>query len=136
MQLSKSISVALIAISTGANADSQEGQVIDFKSDSADPRKMGGILAKAAACFANGDGGSIVLGVLNKISGTAAFEGTGYVADWCRQRIYELVTPSLITEAEAFTFSGKTLVHIQVFRGIDVHEFDGRYFRRLGKSCE
>ena len=136
MKPPKSIHEALEAIISGASADEMESQLIDFKSDSKDAKQMGNVLAKAAICFANAQGGSIVLGVLDSKRGSEAIVGTNYDADWCRQRIHELANPSLITDAETFVYNGKTLLYIRIPQGIDVHEADGRFHRRVGSSCE
>ena len=126
----------LSAIASGATADSLETQSIDFKEDSGSPKETGKLLAKAATCFANSDGVTLVLGVKDTAAGREAFIGTRHTADWCRQRIHELSTPSLLVDAREVEFEGRALVCIQVPRGLDVHETDGRFTRRIGRSCE
>jgi len=136
LKLPNYIAEALKAIVSGATADSLETQVIDFKQDSESPRETGKLLAKAASCFANADGGILVLGVKDAEAGPDAIVGTRHTPDWCRQRIHELSTPSLLVEAQEVEFEGHALVCIQVPRGLDVHEADGRFTRRIGRSCE
>ena len=94
------------------------------------------MLAAAAACLANADGGTLVLGVRDRPGGPGAILGTEHSSDWCRQRVHELTDPSLLVQADSFTFGRHVLVRLDVPRGIDVHEADGRFTRRVGRSCE
>lgn len=127
---------ALEAIVAGASADDIETQTLDFKQDARSPKETGKVMAVAAACLANADGGTLVLGVRDRPGGPEAILGTEYSPDWCRQRVHELTDPSLLIQADSFTFRGRTLVRLDVPRGIDVHEADGRFTRRVGRSCE
>ena len=99
-------------------------------------KETGKVLAVAAACLANADGGTLVLGVRDRPGGSGAILGTEHSSDWCRQRVHELTDPSLLVQADSFTFEGHVLVRLDVPRGIDVHEADGRFTRRVGRSCE
>ncbi len=124
------------AVLAGASADEVETQTLDFKQDARSPKETGKVLAAAAACLANADGGTLVLGVRDRPGGPEALLGTEHSPDWCRQRVHELTDPSLLVAADDFTFEGCALVRLEVPRGIDVHEADGRFSRRVGRSCE
>ena len=67
------------AIVDGATAASLESDVVDFKRVP-EGKKSGDVdrvIADAAICFANGRGGTIVLGVDDKLVGASALLGTG-----------------------------------------------------------
>lgn len=132
----KDLEKILGAILAGDVADDHETHALDFKQDARSENETRTNLAKAAACFANADGGTLVLGVKERSSGEAAILGTKHAPDWCRQAIHELTTPSLLVDGSAFRFAGRTFVRLDVPRGIAVHEADGRFRRRIGKSCE
>lgn len=126
----------LTAIIGGDVADDHESQTLDFRQDARNPGETSKVLAKAAACFANAEGGTLVLGVREGIAGEAALVGTTHAPDWCRQRIHELTTPRLLVDGSAVRFADRTFVRLDVPRGLVVHEADGRFHRRIGKSCE
>lgn len=128
--------MALAAIVAGASADDLETRTLDFKQDARSEKETGKVLAAAAACLANAEGGTLVLGVRDKPGGPGAILGTVCTADWCRQRVHELTTPSLPVETGTLTIGGRSLIRLDVPRGIDVYETDGRFTRRIGKGCE
>ena len=130
------VDVALAAVVAGKAADDLETRTLDFKQDARDEKEMGKVLAAAAACLANADGGALVLGVRDKPGGPGAILGTEHTADWCRQRIHELTSPSVLVDAREITCEGHVLVRLDVPRGIDVHEADGRFTRRIDERCE
>ncbi len=130
MEPSKSIITALEAVAGGDEADKHESQNFDLKQYSESPKATAATLSRAPTCFANAEGGTIIPGVRDKVQGPDTIVGTAYEADWCRQRIHELVTPSQLTEVTPFTFHDKQLLQIRVPPGINMHEFDGRFWHR------
>ena len=132
----KALDDILASIIAGDRPDEHESQLLDFKQEGRKDRETQWTLAEAAACFANADGGTIVLGVKDKVAGEAAIVGTTHTPDWCRQRIHELTNPSLLVDGSSVRSGGKTLVRIDVPRGLVVHEANGRFEHRIGKDCE
>lgn len=128
--------VAVGQIVAGDTADSLESATLDFKRQgrSRDDAVRG--LAETAACFANANGGVLVVGVRDRPGGPDAVEGTDLVADLVLRRIYELTTPHLTVEVLEHTVSGRRLLIVRVPRSPEVHQVDGRATRRVAKSCE
>ena len=54
---------ALISITGGARPADVESETLEFKEDGRTAKETLTLLADAAACFANADGGTVVLGV-------------------------------------------------------------------------
>lgn len=128
--------VALQQILDGTAPNSIESQSLDFKEASprvADTEKT---LRDAAVCFANADGGTIVLGINDKAVGEAAFVGTSLNAQDVQRRIYELSKPSLLVTSEEISFGGTRLIILVVPRSFDIHaDMQGRARRRVGAAC-
>jgi ATP-dependent DNA helicase RecG len=127
---------ALDAIRLGSTADAEESGTLDFKREGRSRQDIIKDLAEAAACFANSQGGTLVVGVRDRTPGPQAFEGTILDADVVLRRIYELTNPSLTVDVSEDTSQGKRLLIIDVPRSPDVHQVEGRATRRVAKSCE
>lgn len=92
-------------------------------------------LAEAAACFANTQGGVLVVGVEDDAPGEEALVGSTLDADRVSARIYELTDPSLNVLAECVEVAGVVLTVITVPRSPDIHQVAGRATERIGASC-
>lgn len=130
------IDEALGAIAAGATADSVESATLDFKREGRSRPDTVKDIAETVACFANANGGHLIVGIKDRPGGPAAFEGTGLDADVVLRRIYELTTPPLTVEVTSRKREGKTLLIVRVPRSPDVHQVDNRATRRVGTSCE
>jgi ATP-dependent DNA helicase RecG len=127
---------ALDRISEGMTADELEHHQLDFKQQGRSVSDTADDLAEAAACFANAAGGTLVVGVADKVRGEDAFVGTTLEASFVRRRIFEKTQPSLDVLIREITFSDKRLLFIEVQEGLDVYVANGRAAkRRLEKSC-
>lgn len=130
------LQAALEAIWGGATADSQEGTLLEFKTIG---RSIGDTLtnlAEAAACFANAQGGFLIVGIKDRLGGPAAFIGAEALdPDSTVNRIYELTEPGLIVMAETLRYQDVALLQITVPRSPDVHQVSGKASERVGKSC-
>jgi len=73
-------------------------------------------LAEAAGCFADAQGGTVVVGVRHRPGGPDALLGTDLGADHVLRRIYELTSPSLTVSSEEARISGKRLLVLRVPR--------------------
>jgi ATP-dependent DNA helicase RecG len=127
---------ALRAIALGSTADAEESSTLDFKREGRSRQDVAKDLAEAAACFANAQGGTLVVGVKDRTAGVEAFEGTTLDADVILRRVYELTHPSLTVDVFEEMHEGTRLLIIDVPRSPDVHQVDGRATRRVAKSCE
>jgi Predicted transcriptional regulator containing an HTH domain and an uncharacterized domain shared with the mammalian protein Schlafen len=119
-----------------ATADELEGQTLEFKSDGRSlPDDLDNV-AEAAACFANAGGGLLVVGVADKVTGPAAFQGTRLDPERTRVRIYEVTQPHLLVEAHTRSTEQGELLFIEVPESRQVHSANGKIpTERLGKSC-
>ncbi|WP_198684010.1 ATP-binding protein [Brachybacterium sp. YJGR34] len=122
-------------VAAGEAANTLEGETIDFKTvDRSVPDALVD-LAEASACFANANGGMIVVGVKDRVPGTDAFVGSPLDCTATVNRIYEVTEPSLIVIARPLTFRGSTLTIITVPPSPDVHLVRGIARERVGDAC-
>ncbi len=85
----------------GISPTDLESETLDLKSDRGDSTKTLRQLAKAAACLANGRGGTLVLGVEDDREGSEAFTGTGVDLLKARRYTFETVDPPLTVSVDA-----------------------------------
>jgi len=105
----------------------------------ADPGR--GDFADELAAFANGRGGTLVLGVDDKTREILGlpFEHLDAVESWVREICNDSVKPALdamIRKLELPDSTGKLvpLIRVDVGRSLFVHKSPGGYFRRIGSS--
>lgn len=127
----------LDSIYSGGTADGAESQTLDFKT-----QKRRSVqdtledLADAVACFANAGGGTVVVGVADRIAGPDAFVGHSLDVDATRNRVYELTDPSVLVEVESFVHRGGDVLVMNVPRGVTVHKVTSKMpTERVGTSC-
>ncbi|HEX6074608.1 MAG TPA: ATP-binding protein, partial [Micromonosporaceae bacterium] len=130
------VMAALDAIRAGAIADRVESRRLDFKRQGRSREDTVRDLAAAAACFANADGGTLVVGVRDRVPGVAAIEGTDLDPVQVARRVYELTQPPLTVDTEFTTYAGKRLLLVAVPRSVEIHQVEGRATHRVGTSCE
>lgn len=127
---------ALNAICQGATADEVEHQWLDFKAQGRSRTDTVDDLAEAAACFANASGGTVVVGVADKMRGAEALTGTDLEPSFVRRRIFEKTQPNLDVIVRELTHSGRRLLSIDVQEGLDVYVANGKApKRRFETSC-
>ena len=126
---------AIERIIAGATGDECETSSLDFKQDANGSNPLEVVITRAAICFANAAGGSIVIGVSDKARGQAALLGTLVDADALRQRVLELSKPPLMTEVEVRSYPTRLLV-VRVQSGSTVYaNTQGQSWQRVGKNC-
>ncbi|AEH08098.1 MULTISPECIES: ATP-binding protein [Protofrankia] len=140
-----SIGAALARILAGSMAEREETATLDFKeaptargrrSASEVQGELERIIVDACLCFANGDGGIVVLGVADRTPGAAAFVGTDTDAERLKSRVYQLSQPPLLVDVRERVFADARLLELRVPRGIEVHaDSQGRARRRIGTDC-
>ena len=123
-------------VERGRRAADLESATLEFKraQDSFEPAARD--LAEAVACFANSRGGTIIVGVDDKIGGPDAFLGCPHDGETVRRRIWELTSPSLTVVAASVTAGGARLLVLVVPEGLEVHTVAGRAYHRVGTACE
>lgn len=136
MSLTPEARAALDAVANGVTARTLESATLDFKTvgRSRDDAFVG--LAEASACFANGGGGQIVVGVPDGATRARDLQDVELDVVRTQRRIYELTEPSLVVTVEQQHALGRRLVVITVPRSPDVHQVRGRALERIGTSCE
>ncbi len=118
-----------------------ESETLDFKEWISNPKKLYRTLVEYAVCFANQKGGTIVLGVKDRIKGRErAITGCGgYNIAEIKSRIYEATDPKLLVDVEELYIEDldTTLLLIHIPQGITLHTTtDGMAKIRIGKACK
>lgn len=131
------IDSVLQALDDGTAAHKLESQVLDFKTEKPDFKSTAQDLADACVCFANADGGTVIVGISDKPSQTGSFVGTHLDATDLRLKIYSLTRPNLTVEVTEVNHNGVRLLRIDVPLGIDVYStVRGQYFQRWTDQCQ
>ncbi len=127
---------ALQKIADGATAHSLETAQLEFKRPTDSRNDTANDIADAAVCFANAEGGVIVVGVADRVAGADALLGTQIEASWLRQRIYEVTSPPLDAAVRHLRFGEVDLLEVVVQEGLDVYQSRGKApTRRFEASC-
>jgi len=129
--------LALALIEKGSSSAAKlESVTLDFKTEKPTAKETFQDLAEAAVCFANADGGSIVLGVADAATGPGAFVGTTIDDHLLRSKIHALTEPHLQVNVSVLNWAGSRLLHIQVPEGLDVHSTGkGIFTKRWNDTC-
>jgi ATP-dependent DNA helicase RecG len=127
----------LAEIDSGRTPAELESQTLEFKQDKRLPEDTERLIVEAAVCFANGAGGTIVLGVADRGTGPQAFLGTSLAIDQLRQSVYASTQPGLLVEVQELIHQGARLLIIRVPEGVDVYaDSKGRPYQRIGNQCQ
>jgi ATP-dependent DNA helicase RecG len=116
-----------------------ESQTLEFKQPATSTRETLTLLTEAAVCFANAEGGTIVLGINDRATvRSEAFVGAdaAYSIDVVRRGIFDRTMPHLTTFAYEVEEEGVRLVVIEAPAGLmPTATTAGLATRRLGKEC-
>jgi ATP-dependent DNA helicase RecG len=130
---------ALAKLGKGVSAGDLEGQQLDFKEPARTVKETLKLLADAAVCFANADGGRIVLGVNDKATDRrAALVGVpaDYTPELIRRGVFDRTSPPLTLVVSERLDDGSRLLVVDVPPGVAPHSNSaGLATRRLGKEC-
>lgn len=130
---------ALKLVGTVGPASEFESQHLDFKQPADSVRRTLELLADAAVCFANAQGGTVVLGVDDKATTRSeALVGVSpdLSLDVIRKGIFERTRPNLTVSAREHVEDGVRLVILSVIEGIELYaNAKGLATRRLGQEC-
>lgn len=118
-----------------------ESETLDFKEWISNPKKLYRTLVEYAVCFANQKGGTLVLGVKDKVKGKErAITGcTGYNIAEIKSRIYEATDPKILVDVEELYIKDLdiNILLIHIPKGIGIHTAtDGTAKIRIGKECK
>lgn len=134
-----SLDEILNVIGTAGPAASFESSQLDFKRPGRDVKQTLELLADAAVCFANAQGGTIVLGVDDKATTRSeALVGVDVALslDVIRKGVFERTRPNLTVSANDHLEDGVRLVVISVIEGLELYaNAKGLATRRLGTEC-
>jgi ATP-dependent DNA helicase RecG len=116
-----------------------ESQHLEFKQPARSQKDTLNILADAVVCFANAEGGTIVVGVNDKATTRAqALVGVdgSYSVESVRRGIFDRTTPHLTVFAEDLEIEQVRIIVVRVPQGVMPHaNTAGTATRRLGKEC-
>lgn len=131
-------SEALDAIRLGAAADSLEHQQLEFKQQAPSLREMLATLAEATVCFANADGGVIVVGVTDRPRDGRSIVGVSpdLTVEMVRRGIYDRTTPQVLVLAERVVVDEVEAIVITVPSGlVPCSTTAGTATRRIDREC-
>ena len=118
------------------SATASESMELEFKTDGRSVKDDLANIADAAACLANGTGGTLVVGVDDKIAGPAAFVGTTLDPEKTRLRIYEITQPPLLVESESRSTAHGNVLVLTVVSSTQVHSANGKIpTERVADRC-
>ncbi|MCK6526567.1 putative DNA binding domain-containing protein [Myxococcota bacterium] len=127
---------AIRAILDGARAADLESGTLEFKQQGRSFDDTVKEVVQATLCFANANGGTVVVGVADKLSGPAAFLGTSLDPADLQRRIYDLSRPPLLADVRRETVGAVALLLVVVPRSPEIHsDSQGRAPRRVGRDC-
>lgn len=129
----------LAQVGRGVTAHDLEGQQLDFKEVGESIKETFRILAEAAVCFANADGGRVVLGVRDKATDrgeSLAGVPADYSPELVQRAIFDRTQPPLTLIVNEHAEEGVRLLIVDVPPGVGIYSTsDGRATRRLNKEC-
>ncbi|CAN5353005.1 ATP-binding protein [soil metagenome] len=126
----------LTRVSSGETPGDLETKNIDFKQQPDSKPDAIKALVDAAVCFANSDGGTVVMGLADKKSGAEAFTGCDLDPRIVQRRIHELTDPPLMVGARQREFLGNSILVVDVFQSFDIHaDKQGKATHRVGTDC-
>lgn len=129
----------LSQLGAGQPAAEFESQTLDFKRCAESDKKTLNDLTDAAVCFANSNGGTIVLGVDDKATSRSnALLGVepSLSIETIRRGVFDRTQPPLTVFADEQFEDGVRLIVLLVPAGVSFHsDRAGRATRRLGRDC-
>src|SRR5215467_421309 len=131
------LDIVLNGLGHGTPASAFESDHLEFKEPADSVKKTLTILAEAAVCLSNAEGGVIVLGVRDDASTRSEVlvgaDARQYPTDQVRRGIFERTAPPLTLIVEERLIDGVRLVVVRVPAGVAIHSTSaGLATRRLG----
>ncbi len=130
------LSEVLAQVAAGAQpADLETGQ-LDFKQQPDSKPDAIRSLVDAAICFANTSGGTIVMGLADRLTGRDAFTGCDLDPQTVQRRVHELTEPPLMVGTRTEEHFGTAMLVMDVFQSFEIHaDKHGRATHRIGTEC-
>lgn len=129
------IQEALDDILRGSPAAALESQTLDFKSYRDTKAALKGI-AEASVCFANAEGGAVVVGVENSVGGPDAFVGSPLDVLEVQRYVFSNTRPELTVVVQELRHGEVRLLVVEAPMGVSVHATSsGRSPARVGRDC-
>lgn len=125
-------------LTEGVRASTLESTTLEFKQPEPSLKRTLEILADAVVCFANAEGGTIVLGVDDHASGPEALVGvdTSITEEIVVRGIFDRTRPALSVPVEVRLVAGRRMMAITVPRGATFYaNARGTATRRVGTEC-
>ena len=118
-----------------------ESETLDFKEWITNSKKLYKTLVEYAVCFANQKGGTLVVGVKDKVKGKekAVTGCAGYNIEEIKSRIYEATDPKILVDVEEIYIKelDTNILLIHIPKGLGIHTAtDGTAKIRIGKECK
>ena len=120
-------------------ADALESERLEIKRRPRDQRELRELAVKAAVCFANQQGGTLLVGVRDRTRGRDhAIEGVpSYDLARLRREVHQATSPSILVDLEEIDVPEGRLLAVHVPRGIPPHTTtSGQAWIRVGDACE
>jgi ATP-dependent DNA helicase RecG len=132
------VDALLAQLRAGKVADDLEGETVELKPFPSQRDVLADRLREYAVCFANSQGGSLILGIKDKVAGAAAIQGCGgYDLDEMKRMVYDGTKPPILVEIEEVSAPEGVLLVVHVPRSPAIHATStGRRLRRVGKDCQ
>jgi ATP-dependent DNA helicase RecG len=129
---------ALDAIYAGATAAQLESERLEFKEESDTFKRTLEIVADAVVCLANSHGGTVALGVSDRLTGADALLGVSsrLTPDALALGVFERTRPSLSVPVDELFAHERRLLVVTVPKGATIYaNAKGTATRRLGAAC-
>lgn len=131
-----SLGELLARVGSGTPPSTLESDELDFKAPRDANASSMKLLTEATVCFANANGGTIVVGVEDQARDRSPIVGTMIDHLDLQRYIYTNTTPRLTVDVQEVEHGGVRLLVIEVPRAVDVHATaSGRYPARVGRDC-
>lgn len=138
LKLVEDYEAAIAAVRAGTPARQLEHERLEFKQPDQALKRTLEILTDAVVCFANADGGVVIVGVADKPGPDGSLVGVGpdLTRDVVIKGIFERTRPSLSVPVSDLLVDGKQLLVITVPRGATFYgNANGTATRRIGAEC-
>lgn len=130
---------ALLRRLEGETADLLEDEDLEFKPWEEDAKSLHRMLRETAVCLANARGGTVVLGIRDRVrTRREAIQGVGrYDLAGLRRAIYDGTEPHLLVEIEELVEPEGSLLLVHIPKGMPPHTTsEGIAKIRIGKECK
>lgn len=133
---SAELATVLGQILAGSIPADLETNKLDFKQQPDSKPDAIRALVDASICFANTSGGTVVMGVANRLAGPAALIGCDLDPQTVQRRIHELTEPPLMVGTRAEEHAGTVVLVVDVFQSFEIHaDKQGRASHRIDTEC-